>query len=341
MKVLTFVDQVRIQVHAGNGGNGSGQMRRAKFEPHGGPDGGDGGDGGSVWLQASKDVSSLLDLHFSPIARAEHGEPGRGKQQYGAAGADKIVPVPLGTEVRDHETGEWVGEVVDDGDRLLVAQGGKGGLGNLHFKSSVHQAPREWTPGTKGEERELDLTMKTVAEVGLVGYPNAGKSTLLGALSAARPKVGAYPFTTLHPQVGTVQLDATHAFRVADIPGLIDGAHQGVGLGHDFLRHIERTKFLVYVLDMAGTDGRKPADDLKALREELRLYNAELAGRPSLVVANKMDEDAARANLKAFRRAFRGEPAPLEVSAVLGEGVDALVDRLAEALFPGVAFARW
>jgi len=294
-----------------------------------------------VWLEASKDVASLLDLHFSPIVRAEHGEHGRGKQQYGHAGADKVVPVPEGTEVRDAETGEWIGEVLADGDRLLVAQGGKGGKGNLHFKSSVHQAPREWTPGTPGETKELDLTMKTVAEVGLVGYPNAGKSTLLSAVSAARPKVGAYPFTTLHPQVGTVRLDATHAFRVADIPGLIDGAHRGVGLGHDFLRHIERTKFLVYVIDMAGTDGRKPADDLRSLREELRLYNPELAARPSLVVANKMDEDAAKANLRAFRRAFPGEEAPVGVSAVLGEGVPELVDRLAEALFPGGTFVHW
>lgn len=341
MKILTFVDQVRIQAFAGNGGNGSGQMRRAKFEPHGGPDGGDGGDGGSVWLKASKDVASLLDLHFSPIVRAEHGEHGRGKQQYGAAGADKVVPVPLGTEVRDAETGEWVGEVLADGDRLLVAQGGKGGKGNLHFKSSVHQAPREWTPGTPGEAKELTLTMKTVAEVGLVGYPNAGKSTLLSAVSAARPKVAAYPFTTLHPQVGTVQVDATHSFRVADIPGLIDGAHKGVGLGHDFLRHIERTKFLVYVVDMAGTDGRKPAEDLKALREELRLYNAELAERPSLVVANKMDEESAKANLKAFLRAFKGEPRPVEISAVLGEGVEELVETLAERIFPGEKFVRW
>ena len=197
------------------------------------------------------------------------------------------------------------------------------------------------TPQAPGEAKELTLTMKTVAEVGLVGYPNAGKSTLLSAVSAARPKVAAYPFTTLHPQVGTVQVDATHSFRVADIPGLIDGAHKGVGLGHDFLRHIERTKFLVYVIDMAGTDGRKPAEDLKALREELRLYNAELAERPSLVVANKMDEEAAKANLKAFLRAFKGEERPVEISAVLGEGVEELVEKLAARVFPGEKFVRW
>jgi len=339
MKAITFVDQVRIQAFAGNGGNGSGVMRRAKFEPHGGPDGGDGGDGGSVWLVASKDVASLLDLHFSPIVRAQHGEAGRGKQQYGHHGDDKFVPVPLGTEVVDEETGEFVGEVIDDGDRLMIAKGGKGGLGNLHFKTSTHQAPREWTPGEKGEIKTLVLTMKTVAEIGLVGYPNAGKSTLLSALSAARPKVAPYPFTTLHPQVGTVVMDATHSFRVADIPGLIDGAHEGVGLGHDFLRHIERTRVLVFVLDMAGTDGRKPADDYESLKKELKLYNSELAKRPALVVANKMDEPASAENLAEFRRRFR--PKPFEMSAVLGEGVDALRKKLAGIVFPKVKFLEF
>ncbi|MBP1588603.1 MAG: GTPase ObgE [Kiritimatiellae bacterium] len=338
MKAITFVDQVRVQVFAGNGGNGSGVMRRAKFEPKGGPDGGDGGNGGSIWLVASKDVASLLDLHFSPIVRAKSGEPGRNKQQYGRGADDTLVPVPLGTEVRDVETGEFVGEVVADGDRLRVAKGGKGGLGNLHFKSSTNQAPREWTPGEKGEVRTLMLTMKTVAEIGLVGYPNAGKSTLLSALSAARPKVASYPFTTLHPQVGTVVMDDTHSFRVADIPGLIEGAHAGVGLGHDFLRHIERTQVLVFVLDMAGTDGRKPADDYASLRRELELYDAELLSRPSLVVANKMDEPEAAQHLAAFRRRFKLRPLPM--SAVLGEGVEALRNQLAAIVFPGVKFFR-
>ncbi len=336
MKAITFVDQVRIQVFAGKGGNGSAAMRRAKFEPHGGPDGGDGGNGGSVWLVASKDVASLLDLHFAPIVRAESGEDGRTKQQYGRGGQDKLVPVPLGTEVRVAADGEWVGEVVADGDRLLVAKGGRGGLGNLHFKSSTNQAPRECTPGEKGETRELTLTMKTVAEIGLVGYPNAGKSTLLSALSAARPKVAPYPFTTLHPQVGTVAMDATHSFRIADIPGLIEGAHEGVGLGHDFLRHIERTKVLVFVLDMAGTDGREPADDYASLLKELELYDAELAKRPSLVVANKMDEAASAEHLATFRKRFRKKP--MEISAVLGEGVDALRKKLGGIVFPGVRF---
>jgi GTPase len=333
MKPLTFVDRVRIQVFAGNGGHGVASFRREKFVPYGGPDGGDGGNGGSVFLRASKDVASLLDLHFAPIVRAAHGEKGRGQQQYGRGAADKIVPVPLGTEIREHQTGDVLGEVLADGDLLKVAQGGKGGLGNIHFQTSTHQAPREFTEGVPGEIKTLWLTMKTVAEVGLVGYPNAGKSTLLGQLSAARPKVAAYPFTTRHPQVGTVVFDATHAIRVADVPGLLKDAHKGVGLGHDFLRHIERTQFLLYVIDMAGIDGRKPAEDFLSLREELRLYNSELAGRPYWVLANKMDEPVARKNLAAFKRKTKEQP--LELSAELGEGVPELKTRLFERFFPG------
>lgn len=333
MKTLTFVDRVRIQVFAGNGGNGVALFRREKFIPHGGPDGGDGGNGGSVFLRASKDEASLLDLHFAPLVRAEHGEHGRGKQQYGRNGQDKIVPVPLGTAVFDAETEELVGEVLQDGDMLKVAQGGKGGWGNIHFKTSTHQAPTEFTEGTPGDIRTLRLVMKTVAEVGLVGYPNAGKSTLLTQLSAARPKVAAYPFTTLHPQVGILKFDATHAIRVADVPGLIKGAHQGVGLGHDFLRHIERTAFLLFVIDMASVDGRDPTADFRSLREELKLYNPELAARPYLVLANKMDEPAARKNLAAFKRKTKEKP--LAMSAELGEGVPELKARLFAQFFPG------
>lgn len=332
MKSLTFVDQVRIQVFAGNGGHGVASFRREKFIPYGGPDGGDGGDGGSVFLKASKDVASLLDLHFAPLVRAEHGEKGRNQQQYGRGGKDKVVPVPVGTEVRDFETGEFLGEVLADGDTLQVAQGGKGGLGNMHFMTSTHQAPTEFTEGTPGEIKTLRLTMKTVAEVGLVGYPNAGKSTLLGQLSAAKPKVAAYPFTTLHPQVGTLVFDATHSIRIADVPGLLKDAHKGVGLGHDFLRHIERTKFLLFVIDMAGIDGRSPADDYLHLREELRLYNAELAQRPYWVLANKMDEPAAQQNLAAFKRKT-GEQ-PLQLAAALGEGVPQLKTKLFRRFFP-------
>ena len=333
MKPTTFVDQVRIQAFAGNGGHGVASFRREKYIPHGGPDGGDGGDGGSVFLRASKDVASLLDLHFAPIVRAEHGEKGRGQQQYGHGGQDKIVPVPTGTEVRDHETGEFLGEVLADGDLLTIAQGGQGGLGNMHFQSSIHQAPTEFKEGTPGEIKTLRLTMKTVADVGLVGYPNAGKSTLLGQLSAARPKVAAYPFTTLHPQVGTVVFDPSHAIRVADVPGLLKDAHKGVGLGHDFLRHVERTHFLLFVIDMAGYDGRNPTEDFLNLREELRLYNPELIARPYWVLANKMDEPAAKKNLAEFKR--RTKEKPLELAAALGEGVPALMTKLFKRFFPG------
>ncbi len=333
MKPLTFVDQVRIQVFAGNGGHGVASFRREKFIPLGGPDGGDGGAGGSVFLRASKDVASLLDLHFAPLVRAEHGEKGRNQQQYGRGGKDKTVPVPVGTEVRDFETDELLGEVLQDGDVLKVAQGGKGGLGNMHFQTSTHQAPREFTEGTPGEVKTLRLTMKTVAEVGLVGYPNAGKSTLLGQLSAAKPKIAAYPFTTLHPQVGTLVFDATHAIRIADVPGLLKDAHKGVGLGHDFLRHIERTKFLLFVLDMAGTDGRNPTDDFLHLQEELRLYNPELGKRPFWILANKMDAPAAKKNLAAFKR--RTKKKPLELAAMRGEGVPALKARLFRRFFRG------
>ena len=241
--------------------------------------------------------------------------------------------VPTGTEVRDHETGEFLGEVLADGDRLRVAQGGKGGLGNMHFMSSTHQAPTEFKEGTPGEIKTLWLTMKTVADVGLVGYPNAGKSTLLGQLSAARPKVAAYPFTTLHPQVGTVVFDASHSIRVADVPGLLKDAHKGVGLGHDFLRHIERTNFLLFVVDMAGIDGRNPTDDYLNLREELRLYNPDLATRPYWILANKMDEPAAKKNLAAFKR--KTKERPLEMSAALGEGVPELKSKLFKRFFPG------
>ncbi len=333
MKPTTFVDQVRIQVFAGNGGHGASSFRREKYIPYGGPDGGDGGDGGSVFLRASKDVASLLDLHFSPLVRAEHGEKGRNQQQYGRGGKDKIVPVPTGTEVREMDSGEFIGEVLADGDLLKVAQGGKGGLGNMHFMTSTHQAPTEFTEGVPGEIKTLRLTMKTVADVGLVGYPNAGKSTLLGQLSAARPKVAAYPFTTLHPQVGTVVFDATHAIRVADVPGLLKDAHKGVGLGHDFLRHVERTNFLLFVVDMAGIDGRNPTDDYLNLREELRLYNADLATRPYWILANKMDEPAAKKNLAAFKRKTKEKP--LEMAAALGEGVPALKTKLFKKFFPG------
>lgn len=323
MKSITFVDRAIVRVFAGDGGDGCAAFRRAKFEPKGGPFGGDGGRGGSVWLRASKDESSLLDLYYAPHIRAEHGESGRTKQQDGHKGEDRVVNVPCGTEIYDADTGDWLGEVIEDGDALCVARGGRGGLGNCHFATPVNRTPTQFTPGRPGEQFTLRLEMKSVAEVGLVGFPNAGKSTLIGAISSAHPRVAAYPFTTLHPTIGTVIFDDFTQVRVADIPGLIQGAHRGVGLGHAFLRHIERTSFLLVVLDMAATEGRDPGEDFRLLLDEMQRYDASLTERPRLVVANKMDEPAAAEHLQAFRRRHPDETI-LPVSAGLGEGLDAL-----------------
>ncbi|MBU1693575.1 MAG: GTPase ObgE [Verrucomicrobia bacterium] len=326
MKAITFIDRVRLYVYAGNGGNGSASFRREKYIPRGGPDGGDGGHGGSVILRADKNVDSLLNLYYEPHRRAEHGGPGRGKQCTGRDGRDTRVPVPPGTTVWREAGGEFVGEVLEGGQELVVARGGRGGRGNMHFATPSHRAPRECTPGIPGEQYILRLELKSIADIGLVGYPNAGKSTLLRALTPARPKVAAYPFTTLHPVIGTLEFDEVRQLRIADIPGLIDGAHQGVGLGHDFLRHIERTRLLVFVLDMAGVDGRDPVDDFTGLRLELELYNADLARRPCLVAANKMDLPEAAERLRDFKK--RTGEKPLPISAVTGEGIGELKDKL-------------
>jgi GTP-binding protein len=317
-KTITFADRVRIQVAAGNGGNGCASFRREKFVPRGGPDGGDGGRGGHVYLRADVNQDSLLDLYYQPHQRAGHGGHGRGQQCFGKDGADLYIRVPPGTEARRDGSGELVGEVVAPGQEILIARGGRGGLGNVHFKSSTNRAPRRHTEGVPGETMTLWLELKVVADVGLVGYPNAGKSTLLRALTAARPKTAAYPFTTLHPIIGTLEYEDYKTLRIADIPGLIEGAHQGVGLGHDFLRHIERTRFLLFVIDMAGTDGRDPTDDYRSLRREMKRYRADLDTRPFLVVANKMDLDAARTHLPRFKRRTRTQPLPLSAETKAG-----------------------
>lgn len=300
MKTITFRDRVRLYVAAGNGGDGCAAFRREKYVPRGGPSGGDGGHGGSVYIEASVHANSLLDLYYRPHQKAPHGGKGQNKDRHGRNGEDLVLPVPCGTIAYDHETGERIGEVVHEHDKLLLAQGGRGGLGNIHFATSSNQAPREFTPGTQGEQRTIRLELKLVADIGLVGYPNAGKSTLLRRLTAAQPKVAAYPFTTLNPVIGTLVADDYRTLRVADIPGLIDGAHTGAGLGHDFLRHIERTRFLIWVIDMSGVDGRHPADDYLGLQHELTEYNPELGKRPRLVVANKMDVPEAADYLPEF-----------------------------------------
>ena len=302
-----FVDRVKISVKGGRGGNGCVSFHREKFVPRGGPDGGNGGNGGSVVLKADANEQSLIDLSYNRHYDAPNGPNGKGKNMYGRNADNVVVKVPIGTVVYDEETGEFLGDLETAGMELVVAQGGRGGKGNAAFATSGNRAPRTCEEGTEGEEKLLLLELKTIADVGLVGYPNAGKSTLLRALSAARPKVAPYPFTTLHPMVGVVEYDDFSRLTVADIPGLIDGAHRNVGLGHHFLRHIERTHLLVYVLDMAGIDGRTPWDDFRHLQNELELYMKGLSKRPALIAANKMDLPESAENLALLRDELASE----------------------------------
>lgn len=302
-----FVDRVKISVKGGRGGNGCVSFHREKFVPRGGPDGGNGGNGGSVVLKADANEQSLIDLSYNRHYDAPNGPNGKGKNMYGKNADNVVVKVPVGTVVFDEETGEFLGDLETAGMELVVAQGGRGGKGNAAFATSGNRAPRVCEEGTEGEEKLLLLELKTIADVGLVGYPNAGKSTLLRALSAARPKVAPYPFTTLHPMVGVVEYEDFSRLTVADIPGLIDGAHRNVGLGHHFLRHIERTHLLVYVLDMAGVDGRTPWDDFRHLQNELELYMKGLSKRPALIAANKMDLPESAENLALLKDELASE----------------------------------
>lgn len=302
-----FVDKATITVKGGDGGNGCCSFHREKFIPRGGPDGGDGGGGGNVILEAAESEQSLAALIYNRRYAARNGPPGKGANMHGRKAPDVILKVPVGTVVTDSRTGEAVADMDVSGKQVIVARGGRGGRGNPRFATSTNRAPREWEPGEPGEERELFLELKTIADVGLVGYPNAGKSTLIRALSAARPKVAPYPFTTLHPVVGVIEYPDYGRLTVADIPGLIDGAHDNVGLGHSFLRHIERTVVLAFVLDMAGCDGRVPWEDLRHLRDELELYMKGLSKRPALIVANKMDLPGSEENLELLRAELASE----------------------------------
>lgn len=322
MKQRTFIDSVKVFVKAGNGGNGSYSFRREKFIPYGGPDGGDGGNGGNVVLRGDREEDSLIKLYFVPHQAAGHGGKGLGQQMHGRNGKELIIKVPCGTQVWNMDTGMMMGEILEHGQELIVAHGGKGGIGNVHFKTSTHQAPTEHTEGVLGEELTLRLELKLIADIGLVGFPNAGKSSILTGISDAHPKIAAYPFTTLNPIIGTLIYDDYSRITIADIPGLIKGAHEGIGLGVDFLRHIERAPCLLYVIDMAGTDGRDPAEDYMILREELEFYRKDLLDRPTLVVANKMDIPEAAENLKTFKKKTRTKPIP--ISAYTGEGLDKL-----------------
>lgn len=302
MKTRTFIDQVDVIVRSGKGGDGAATFRREALVMFGGPDGGDGGRGGDVVFRASTHVNSLVSLYFDPHLFAEDGIPGSGRKCYGRRGRDLVVDVPQGTLVTDADTGLVVADIVEPGQRVIVAKGGAGGFGNVHFKSSVNQAPTEHTPGGPAEERRLHLELKTIADAGLLGFPNAGKSSLLSAVSAATPKIASYPFTTLNPIVGTMVYNDFAKIRIADVPGIIEGASKGVGLGFAFLKHLERSRVMVYVIDMAGTDGREPWEDYRVLAKEIAGYSAELPERPSIVVANKMDKAAARKNLRRFVR---------------------------------------
>lgn len=316
---MTFIDRVRIRVKAGDGGSGIASFRREKFVPMGGPDGGDGGRGGDIIVRGDSNLSTLLDYTYRDQWRAENGDHGSGSNKSGASGADVILPVPPGTIIRDARTSELVAEVLADGDTALVARGGRGGKGNAFFATSTRQAPRDYQPGEDGEERELELELRLIADVGLVGQPNAGKSTLLSVISAARPKIADYPFTTLAPNLGVVQLSDSRTFVVADIPGIIEGAHEGKGLGLQFLRHIERTRILAFMIPIDSMDWQAEYDQL---RNEISEYSAELAQKPHCVVFTKMD------------MLGDDEPPPIEapdafgmyaISAVLRTGLDDLV----------------
>ena len=318
-----LIDRAVVRVVAGTGGSGASSFARFKYKPKGGPDGGDGGHGGSVYVKADSNLSTLLDYRYRTLWKAERGEHGKGATKTGASSADLYLPIPPGTVVRDATTGEVIGEVLEAGDTLLIARGGRGGRGNARFATSTHQAPREWEPGEEGEDRQIELVLKLIADVGLVGEPNAGKSTLLSIISAARPKIADYPFTTLEPNLGVVGLSGHRSFVVADIPGIIEGAHEGKGLGIRFLQHVERTRLLAFLVPL---DSPNPQETYERLRQEVRQYSSDLAEKKHVVILTKRDLLPA------------GDPLPelhapdatgvLAVSSVAGSGVDELKEYL-------------
>lgn len=327
-----FYDEAKIYVKAGDGGDGCIAFRREKYVPRGGPAGGDGGRGGSVILRADAQLGTLIDLRYRRHYRAERGGHGMGKNMHGRDGQDLVIRVPVGTIVRDAATGRVLADLTEDGQEVVVARGGRGGRGNARFATSTNRTPTFAEKGAPGEEKWLLLELKLLADVGLVGFPNAGKSTIIARLSAARPKIAAYPFTTLEPHLGVVRVGEGESFVLADIPGLIEGAHRGAGLGHRFLRHVERTRLLVHVVDMAGSGGHDPVQDFEIINRELAAYDPALAARPQIVAANKMDLPDAAANLERFRAAWGERYEVYPVSALTGEGLDRLVYRVAELL---------
>jgi GTPase len=340
---MKLVDEAEITVTAGNGGNGCIGFRREKFIPLGGPDGGDGGDGGNVWLQADENLNTLVDFRHQKQFKAQRGENGMGSQRYGKGGEDSTIVVPVGTVVINVDTDEVIGDLTMHGERLLVAKGGKGGLGNMHFKSSINRSPRRATPGSEGEVRTLKLELKLLADVGLLGFPNAGKSTFIRAVSAATPKVADYPFTTLYPNLGVVSVEVGRSFVIADIPGLIEGAADGAGLGSLFLRHVQRTRLLLHLVDLAPMEGGvdvEPAEQVRAIERELQKYDPEMLEKPRWLVLNKADlmfEDEARTRAEEVIRELGWTQPWFLVSAIGREGtwpimleVQAFFDRLRE-----------
>lgn len=325
---MKFIDEATIKVFAGDGGNGAATFRREKYEPMGGPSGGDGGRGGSVYVIADRNINTLVDYRYTRSFRAQRGENGRSADCYGAKGEDMLLRVPVGTVITDKGTGQVVADLAQDGQQALLAKGGNGGLGNIHFKSSVNRAPRQCTPGEAGEEFELYMELKVLADVGLLGMPNAGKSTFIRSVSAAKPKVADYPFTTLHPNLGVVRVDTNRSFVIADIPGLIEGAAEGAGLGHRFLRHLARTRLLLHIVDIAPFDEAvDPVREAKAIVEELKKYDEDLYGKPRWLVLNKVDmlpADERERKRADFLHEFGWEGPSFTISALSGEGCKAL-----------------
>ena len=336
--MIGFADEALIEVRSGNGGNGCVAFRREKYIPHGGPNGGDGGKGGDVIFTVKRNLRTLANIRHKHCFKARNGGDGQGWNRYGADGEDCVIPVPPGTTIRDAETEEIIYDfsTAKGDESFTFLKGGNGGWGNVHFKSSTNQAPKQANPGQKGETRFLKLELSIMADAGLVGFPNAGKSSLLSSLSAATPKIASYPFTTLNPIVGTVVYHDYAKIRIADVPGIIEGAAKGVGLGLAFLKHLERSRVLVYVIDMAGIDGREPWRDYEVLRREIDEYSVELAERPSVVVANKLDVEGAKENLERFVKETGVKP--ISISCETRDGLDALKDELRRIVNPVVKF---
>ena len=329
---MKFVDEAKIEVRAGRGGHGSASFRREKYIPKGGPDG---GDGGSVWLEADPGLNTLVDFRHARLFQARNGQPGQGRQRTGKSAEHVVVRVPLGTIVRSIETDEIIGDVTQPGQRLLVARGGTGGKGNIHFKSSVNRTPRQFTEGTAGEQRALHLELKVLADVGLLGFPNAGKSTLISAVSKARPKVADYPFTTLHPNLGVVSLEPGRSFVIADIPGIIEGAAEGAGLGHQFLKHLQRTGLLLHLVEVQPIDGSDPVEQVRALERELERFDPELLAKPRWLVITKTDQLSGPELELAQNRIvaeLQWQDPWFAISSVSGAGLKSLISRIAEAL---------